>query len=72
VLVVDADMRLFQRAVQVVRVESERAVVSGGLRDGERVVISPMRAVIDGMTVRVRPAVPAATAAQAQGGGPAS
>jgi RND family efflux transporter MFP subunit len=72
VLVVDADMRLFQRAVQVVRVESERAVVSGGLRDGERVVISPMRAVIDGMTVRVQPAVPAATAAQAQGGGPAS
>ena len=53
VLVVDEDSRLRFREVEVVRREAERVLVGAGLEAGERVAISPLRAVVDGMAVRV-------------------
>jgi RND family efflux transporter MFP subunit len=51
VLVVE-DEKLYFRNVQVLRADSERVVITGGLRPGERVCISPLDAVVDGMSVR--------------------
>ena len=53
VLVVDADSRLRFREVDVLRKEHGRVIVGGGLVAGERVCISSLRAVTDGMRVRV-------------------
>jgi RND family efflux transporter MFP subunit len=53
VLVVDADSRLRFRDVTVLRTERGRAIVGSGLQPGERVCISPLRAVTDGMRVRI-------------------
>ena len=53
VYVVDAEDRLQGRSVEVVRRDRERAVVRKGLEPGERVVVSPLRAVSDGMRLRV-------------------
>ncbi len=55
VLVVDAESRLRFRAVDVLRTEHEHVIVGAGLQAGERVCISPLRAVTDGMRVRVAP-----------------
>ncbi len=55
VLVVDAESRLRFRAVDVLRTEHEHVIVGTGLQAGERVCISPLRAVTDGMRVRVAP-----------------
>lgn len=53
VLVVDPEDRLRFREVEVVREERTRIVIGSGLASGERVCISPLRAVVDGMRVRV-------------------
>ena len=53
VLVVDADSRLRFRPVDVLRTEHERVIVGAGLEAGDRICISPLRAVTDGMRVRV-------------------
>ncbi len=53
VLVVDAESRLHERPVEVARLEGDRVVVAAGLRSGDRVIVSPLREVMDGMTVRV-------------------
>ncbi len=53
VLVVDDDSRLRIRDVEVLRTERGRVIVGAGLSPGERVCISPLRAVTDGMRVRV-------------------
>lgn len=55
VLVVDDDNRLRFRAVELLRVYGDEAFISGGLRKGERISISPLQAVVDGM--RVEPLV---------------
>ena len=55
VLVVDGDSRLRFRNVDVLRIERDQVIVGGGLQSGERVCISPLRAVTDGMRVRVAP-----------------
>jgi len=55
VLVVDADSAIRARPVEVLRIDSDRVVVGGGLRADERVVVTPMRAVVDGMKVRSLP-----------------
>ncbi len=53
VLVVDDQQRMYTREVDVLRVEGERVVIGGGLAPGERVVVWPMQAVVEGMVVRV-------------------
>lgn len=44
-----ADEKLQIRTVDVLSTSAERVIVLGGLSDGEHVVISPVRSVIDGM-----------------------
>jgi RND family efflux transporter MFP subunit len=51
VWIVDAEGRLRERTVQVVRSVQDEVVVSGGLRSGERVVVSPLEAAVEGMIV---------------------
>ncbi|NVL91064.1 MAG: efflux RND transporter periplasmic adaptor subunit, partial [Desulfobacterales bacterium] len=52
VWVVDKDGRLCFRKVDVAIVQGDDAVVQAGLNSGERVVITPLKAVTDGMAVR--------------------
>jgi RND family efflux transporter MFP subunit len=54
VVVVDDESRLRVRKVEIVKRESDRVLVSGGLRAGERVCTSPLAVTVDGMEVRVR------------------
>jgi RND family efflux transporter MFP subunit len=58
VLVVDDESRLRFREVEVLRTEHEHVVVGAGLEAGDRVCVSPLRAVTDGMRVRVSEADP--------------
>ncbi len=53
VLVIDEKNRLRFRPVNVVRIESENVYVDSGLEDGERICISPIQAVVDGMPVTI-------------------
>ena len=53
VLVVDEENRLRFREVEILRLENERVLISSGLRAGERVCLSPIQAVVDGMAVQV-------------------
>lgn len=52
VLVVDGDSRLRFRDVEVTRLDGERAILGGGLEDGEKVCVSPLDVATDGMKVR--------------------
>ena len=52
VLVVDAEDRLRFRQVTVFRIEHDEVLVRGGLEDGERVCVSPLQTVVDGMRVQ--------------------
>ncbi len=52
VLVVDAEDRLRYRSVDVLRVERDQVVIRAGLEAGERVCISMLSSVVDGMEVR--------------------
>jgi len=52
VWVVEGQNRLRFRQVDVARVQGDQVVVQEGLRDGELVVITPLKAVTDGMAVR--------------------
>ncbi len=51
VLIVDAEDRLQFRTVELLRVYGDEAYVSEGLRAGERVCVSPLQAVVEGMRV---------------------
>jgi len=53
VWVIDGDDRLRFREVRVLRSERDRVLIDAGLEAGERVCVSPMEAVTDGMRVRV-------------------
>ena len=53
VLVLDGESRLHFRDVEVLRAERDRVIVVDGLEPGERVCISPLRAVTEGMFVEV-------------------
>lgn len=53
VLVVDPAGRIQFRAVSVLRLMEREAIIGGGLSTGERVVLSPMEAPVEGMAVRV-------------------
>ncbi len=52
VLVVDAENKMFFRDVEIFRLEEDRVLISGGLLPGETICISPIQAVIDGMSVQ--------------------
>ena len=52
VLVVDADSRLWLRTVEILRVMSEKVVLQSGLSVGEKICVSTIDAVVDGMKVR--------------------
>ena len=67
VLIVDDDGRLRYRQVDLLRSTTEHVLVQGGLAEGERVSISALDAVIEGMAVQVAGADPAA---MARAGGP--
>ena len=53
VLVVDEQNRLRIRAVEILRTTREQVVVRSGLAAGERVIVSSVDAVVEGMPVRV-------------------
>jgi RND family efflux transporter MFP subunit len=57
VWVVDNDNRLHLREVDVARVQGDEAIVQAGLEDGEKVVLTQLKAVTDGMVVRTAPVV---------------
>ncbi len=52
VLVVDAENKMYYREVEIFRFEEERVLISGGLAPGEIVCISPIQAVVNGMSVQ--------------------
>ena len=52
VLVVDDEDRLHFRQVTILRLEHDDMLISEGLADGERVCISPLQTVVEGMLVR--------------------
>ncbi len=54
VLVVDADNRLRYRDVEVIRTLGGEVTIGGGLAGGEKVCISPLDIVVDGMEVRTQ------------------
>ena len=53
VWVVDPESRLRFRTVEVARIQGDEVIVTKGLEDGETVVTTPLKAVTDGMTVRM-------------------
>jgi multidrug efflux pump subunit AcrA (membrane-fusion protein) len=53
VLVVDADLRLHIRHLDVLRNEPDRILVKGGLNAGDRIVTSGIQVPVEGMKVRV-------------------
>lgn len=67
VLVVDSESRIEIRSVDVLRLEPDEAILSGGLDDGERVCISRLAAVVEGMKVRVQDPDRAVTAPSVEG-----
>ncbi|MDQ7007569.1 MAG: efflux RND transporter periplasmic adaptor subunit [Acidobacteriota bacterium] len=58
VLVVDDEQRLHRRPVDIYRLDGETAWIVGGLEDGERVCLTPLSRVVDGMRVRPFPQEP--------------
>lgn len=52
VLVVSFDDSMHFRDVEVLRVDNQNVLIQGGLEAGERVCISPIQAVVDGMKVK--------------------
>jgi RND family efflux transporter MFP subunit len=53
VLVIDGENRLHFRDIAVLKADAETVVLSSGLADGERLCLSPLETVVDGMHVRV-------------------
>ncbi len=52
VLVVDSEERLRYRTVELLQIQGEQAIISGGLEPGERVCISQLDGEVAGMRVR--------------------
>ena len=55
VWVVDSDDRLHYRKVQVARIDGEQVQIRKGLKSGDQIVISHLKTVTDGMTIRPVP-----------------
>jgi len=64
VLVIDDESRVRYRDVEVLRRERDTAIVASGLAAGDAVVVSPLAAAVDGMTVRVEGQLPATPVAE--------
>lgn len=59
ILVVDEQDRLFSREVEILRIDRDQVIVQGPLPPGERICVSPLQVVVEGMqvhTVLERPA----------------
>ena len=52
VLVVDSENKMYYRDVEIYRLEENRVLISGGLLPGEFICISPIQAVVNGMSVQ--------------------
>jgi RND family efflux transporter MFP subunit len=52
VLVVDAENKMHYRDIEIYRLEESRVLVSSGLLPGELICISPIQAVVEGMSVQ--------------------
>ena len=52
VLVVDAENKMYYREVEIFRLEEQQVLISSGILPGERICISPIQAVVDGMAVQ--------------------
>ena len=52
VLVVDAENKMYYRDVEIYRLEEDRVLISGGILPGEFICISPIQAVVSGMSVQ--------------------
>lgn len=52
VLVVDSENKMYYRDVEIYRLEEDRVLISGGLLPGEFICISPIQAVVNGMSVQ--------------------
>ena len=55
VWIVDDKGQLIFRPVDIARLDTNQAILRGGLNDGDRLVTSGLKAVTDGMKVRVVP-----------------
>jgi multidrug efflux system membrane fusion protein len=53
VLVIDDESRLHFRSVDILRIESETVIIASGLNEEERICLSPLETVVEGMKVRV-------------------
>ena len=53
VMVIDDNNQLHFRTIEVFRLSDEEVIVSAGLKAGERVCVSPLQFVVDGMPVTV-------------------
>lgn len=53
VWIVDQDRRIRFRKVKVARTQGDEVIIEDGLKDGEEVVVTPLKAVTDGMAVRL-------------------
>ena len=53
VMVIDENDQLHFRDVQIFQLTSDSALISAGLNDGERVSVSPLQFVVEGMRVQV-------------------
>jgi hypothetical protein len=54
-LLVDEDLRLRFQAVRVLRSDRTEAIIESGLKAGDRVCVTPLDTVVDGMKVRLAP-----------------
>lgn len=52
VLLAAEDDTLRIREIDIVRLESDRVLIQGGLKPGDRVIVSPIQAVVDGMRIK--------------------
>ncbi|MFK7865302.1 MAG: efflux RND transporter periplasmic adaptor subunit [Pseudohongiellaceae bacterium] len=52
VLVVDTENKMYYRDVEIFRLEESRVLISAGLLPGEKICISPIQAVVEGMSVQ--------------------
>ena len=52
ILIVTADNRLRTKHVQVLRIDRDDVLVQGPLGEGERICVSPVQVVVEGMEVR--------------------